>query len=129
MSEREQQQLEYLDVEDLLDIATGLVPGVQVRDLGLLASAAARPLTTVLGQDAYQSLAAKAAALMHSIARNHALVDGNKRLAWAATRIFCLLNDRDLVFDTDEAEKLVVAAASGDLDVDGMTRIIQTHLR
>lgn len=64
---------------------------VALRDRGLLASAAARPQTTVFGEDAYPSFAEKAAALMHSLARNHPLVDGNRRLAWAATRVFCLL--------------------------------------
>ena len=61
--------------------------------------------------------AEKAAALMHSLARNHALVDGNKRLAWSATRVFCLLNGRDLSYSVDEAEGLVVAVARGDLEV------------
>ena len=45
----------------------------------------------MFGEDAYPSFAEKAAALMHSLARNHPLDDGNKRLAWAATRVFCLL--------------------------------------
>jgi len=54
---------------------------------------------------------------MHSLARNHALVDGNKRLAWAATRVFCLINGSDLTFTVDEAEELVLAVARGDLEV------------
>jgi len=60
---------------------------------------------------------------MHSLARNHALVDGNKRLAWAATRVFCLINDRDLTFTVDEAEELVLAVARGELDVPGVARV------
>ena len=65
---------------------------------------------------------------MHSIARNHALVDGNKRLAWAATRIFCLVNGRDLNFSVDEAEALVVSVARGDLEVPEIAASIETHL-
>ena len=65
---------------------------------------------------------------MHSIARNHALVDGNKRLAWAATRIFCLLNGRDLSISVDEAEALVVSVARGDLEVPEIAASIDTHL-
>jgi death on curing protein len=109
-------QVDYLSVEDLVEIAAGILPTVSIRDAGLLASAAARPQTTLLGRDAYPSFAEKAAALMHSVARNHPLLDGNKRLAWAATRIFCLLNGRDLAFTVDEAEALVVATAAGELE-------------
>jgi death-on-curing protein len=65
---------------------------------------------------------------MHSIARNHALVDGNKRLAWAATRTFCLLNGRDLAFAVDHAERLVVAVAAGELESDELERILAEHL-
>jgi death-on-curing protein len=83
--------VDYLSLEDLLEIAIGTIDEVAIRDRGLLASAAARPRSSAFGEDAYPMFAAKAAALMHSVARNHALVDGNKRLAWAATRVFCLL--------------------------------------
>jgi death on curing protein len=120
--------LDYLSEADLLDIALGVIGDVDVRDRGLLASAAARPRSSAFGEDAYPTFAAKAAALMHSIARNHALIDGNKRLAWAATRIFCLLNGRDLNFSLDGAEALVVAVARGDLEVPEIAASIQTHL-
>ena len=87
--------IDYLTEADLLEIALGVIGDVTVRDGGLLASAAVRPQSSAFGQEAYPTFAAKAAALTHSIARNRALIDGNKRLAWAATRIFCLLNGRD----------------------------------
>jgi death-on-curing protein len=119
---------DYLTEADLLDIALGVIGEVKVRDRGLLASAAARPRTSAFGEDAYSTFVAKAAALMHSIARNHALIDGNKRLAWAATRIFCLLNGRDLNLSVDEAEALVVAVARGDLEVPEIAASIETHL-
>lgn len=121
--------VDCLSVEDLLEIAEDVVGDVVVRDHGLLASAAARPRTTVLGSEAYPTLAEKAAALMHSVARNHALLDGNKRLAWAATRVFCLLNGRDLVFGVDDAEELVVAVARGDIDVGEIAGRMAAHLR
>jgi death-on-curing protein len=119
---------DYLTEADLVAIALGVVGDVTVRDRGLLASAAARPQSSAFGEDAYPTFAAKAAALMHSIARNHALTDGNKRLAWAATRIFCLLNGSDLKFSVDEAEMLVVAVARGDLEVPQIATSIETHL-
>lgn len=109
--------VDYLTVDDLLDIADGILPAVAVRDIGLLASAASRPLASAFGEEAYPSFAEKAAALLHSIARNHALVDGNKRLAWAATRTFCLLNGRDIALPVDDADALVVGAAAGTLDL------------
>ncbi|MBB2903182.1 death-on-curing protein [Kineococcus radiotolerans] len=120
--------LDHLTTEDLLEIAAGVVQDVQVRDLGLLASAAARPRTTVFGREAYPTLADKAAALMHSLARNNPLVDGNKRLAWSATRVLCLLNRTDLVMDVDEAERTVLAMAAGDLDAGDLARVIRRHL-
>jgi death-on-curing protein len=119
---------DYLSLDDLLEIANGVLEEVAVRDMGLLASAAARPRMTAFGEDAYPTFAEKAAALMHSIARNHALVDGNKRLAWSATRIFCLLNGQDLVFTVDEAEQLVVGVASGQLDVPELADTLRRHL-
>ncbi len=121
--------LDNLTTEDLLEIAARVIGDVEVRDEGLLASAAGRPRTSAFGEDAYPTFAKKAAALMHSLARNHALVDGNKRLAWAATRVFCLLNGRDLVFDVDEAEALVQAVAKGELEASEIATVIEEHLR
>ena len=119
---------DYLTLDDLLEIAAGVLPEVQVRDIGLLASAVARPQTTVFGDDAYPSFAAKAAGLMHSVARNPPLVDGNKRLAWSATRAFCLLNRRDIQYSIDDAEAFVLAVAAGELDVPEITPWIEAHL-
>jgi death on curing protein len=120
--------LDYLSVDDLLEIAAGVIGEFAVRDHGLLASAAARPRTSAFGVDAYPTFAGKAAALMHSIARNHALVDGNKRLAWAATRTFCLLNGHDLVFTVDDAEQLVQSVAGGELEASEIERVLEAHL-
>ena len=121
--------IEYLSLSDLLDIAAGVID-----ELGRARPRPARlrrgrPQATILGEDAYPTFAEKAAALMHSIARNHALVDGNKRLAWSATRVFCLLNGRDLAFTLDEAEALVVGVAAGELEVPEIAAAIDEHLR
>jgi death-on-curing protein len=121
--------IDYLSVEDLLEIAVGIIGDVGIRDHGLLASAAGRPQSSAFGEDAYPTFAGKAAALMHSLARNHALVDGNKRLAWAATRVFCLLNGSDLAFSIDDAEQFVLAIARGELDVPDIKTVIEHHLR
>ena len=85
--------VEYLDLDDLVDLARRLLGDPPpVRDFGLLGSAVARPSTTVLGHDAYPDLTTKAAALLQSIVNNHALVDGNKRLGWLATAVFLEIN-------------------------------------
>ena len=110
------QQVDLLSLADLLEIAAGVLPAVHVRDMGLLQSAAARPATTVFGEDAYPSLELKAAALLHSLARNHPLVDGNKRLAWAGLRTMLLLNSVELRYTEDEAYDFVIAVASGAID-------------
>jgi len=107
----------YLDVEDLIEIAGIVLGGApRVRDHGLLSSAAARPATIAFGQEAYPELWQKAAALLHSICMNHALIDGNKRLAWAAARVFLALNEVPLApVDVDAAEGFVLAIAAGTL--------------
>lgn len=129
MTSSVEEPVDYLTVEDLLEVAAGVLDEVAVRDLGLLATAAGRPRTSVFGRDAYPSLAAKAAALLHSLARNHALVDGNKRLAWAATRVFCLLNGKNLTYEIDDAETVVLAVAAGDRDVPELAEWIRARLR
>ncbi len=108
--------VEYLDLEDLLGLVRDLGAG-PVLDLGLLDSSAARPRSSAFGEDAYPSLALKAAALLHSLARNHALVDGNKRLAWLATVVFLDLNSCAPELTTDGAFDLVMEVAKGARDV------------
>lgn len=108
--------VEYLDLEDLLALTDDLRAG-PVRDAGLLEAAVARPRTTVFGDDAYPSPIDKAAALLHSICRNHALVDGNKRLAWLATDVFLRINGVVLVMPDGAAFDLVMAVADGTADV------------
>ncbi|WP_395691375.1 type II toxin-antitoxin system death-on-curing family toxin [Nocardioides sp.] len=120
-------RIDYLTVEDLLEIAAGVMDRVAVRDLGLLAAAAARPMMSVFGDDAYPSFAEKAAALLHSLVRNHSLVDGNKRLAWSATRVFFLINGRDLAYTVDAAETLMLAAAAGEIDVSEIAAWLNAH--
>jgi len=121
------EEIDFLFVEDLLEIAAGVMDHVVVRDAGLLAAAAARPWVTVFGDDAYLTFEDKAAALLHSLVRNHALVDGKKRLAWSAARIVCLLNGRDLTYTVDEAEGMMLSAASGQLDVPQIAAWLLAH--
>jgi death on curing protein len=119
---------DFLNLEDLLEIARGVLPEVQIRDLGLLESACARPQATVFGDFAYPDLFDQAAALMHSLARNHALVDGNKRLAWAGMKVFLLMNAVSLTYTVDEAEELVLQIARGEVEVSDISGWIRVHI-
>jgi death on curing protein len=118
-------EVEYLDLEDVLNLVQHLDLGT-VRDFGLLDSATARPRSSAFGRDAYPTIALKAAALLHSIARNHALVDGNKRLAWLATTVFLDLNRQQPQLDDDAAFELVMKVAEGTLEVEQIAA--QLHL-
>jgi len=119
----------YLDLDALLHVANralGVEP--EVRDHGLLESALARPQASAFGEDAYPTIHDKAAALLHSLARNHALVDGNKRLALAGTIAFLGMNGLRLTFTNDEAYDFVIAVATGELeDVSSIATILKAH--
>jgi death on curing protein len=114
----------YLTLSELLHIAARVLGSdPPIRDAGLLESAVARPQATAFGTDAYPDLDSKAAALLHSLARNHALVDGNKRLALAAVIAFYGVNGRRLTLTNDEAYDLIIDVATGHLDsVEEITR-------
>ena len=118
----------YLTLPELLHVverALGSEPAV--RDYGLLESALARPQAIAFGSDAYPGLDAKAAALLHSLARNHALIDGNKRLSLAATIAFYGINGHRLTLTNDNAYELIMGVAAGKLDsVDDIAAVLAT---
>ena len=107
----------YLTYADLLYVGKrALGEDMPVRDRGLLESALARPRASAFEKDAYGSLNEKAAALTHSLARNHGLIDGNKRLSLAALITFLGMNGRRLTWSNDEAYEFIMDVASGRLD-------------
>jgi death-on-curing protein len=107
----------FLDLESLLHVASRTLGGdPAVRDYGLLESALARPQASAFGEAAYPDIHQKAAALLHSLARNHALVDGNKRIALAATIAFLGMNGIRLTLSNDEAYDSVMSVATGALE-------------
>ncbi|HEV8648978.1 MAG TPA: type II toxin-antitoxin system death-on-curing family toxin [Actinomycetes bacterium] len=114
--------MERLTVEDLLIIAEEAIGEPAVRDIGLLDSAAHRPQASAFGKDAYPTIDEKAAALLEAVVRNHALVDGDKRLAWSAAVVLYDLNGFDLDPPTvDEAVDLVIEVATGQVDLPRLT--------
>lgn len=116
----------YLDIEDALQVVDRY--GFHIRDVGLLASALARPATSVMGAEAYPELAVKAAALLESVARFHPLIDGNKRTAWTLMVLLLWINGYRHGFTTDEGFDLVVGVASGTIDLLDAAAQISRHL-
>lgn len=107
----------FLDLDALLHIAARTLEAPpEIREIGLLESALARPQATAFGEDAYPTIHDKAAALLHSLARNHALVDGDKRSALAATIAFYGINGLRLTFTQDNAYDFVIDVATGTMD-------------
>lgn len=120
----------FLTLEDVTELGIAMLAeeGQEflIADAGLLGSALMRPQTSVFGEDAYPTLPGKAAALMHSLARNYALVDGNERMAWAATKLFLRFNYVALRAPTPEAgEEFVIDVAMGVLGVAEIANRIQ----
>ncbi|MGW3651738.1 type II toxin-antitoxin system death-on-curing family toxin [Streptomyces sp. NPDC000878] len=116
--------MKYLTVQEVLELAElacGEQTQVAVRDLGLLSSAVHRPRSQMFGVEAYTDLFEKAAALLQSLAVNHPLVDGNKRMAWMSTVVFLDFNGTEMLdVDQDEAYKLVIEVAAGTLEDVGL---------
>lgn len=91
-----------------------------IRDRGGLESAAARPAMTFGGEDLYPDIAAKAAALMHSLVMNHPFVDGDKRVGIAAAELFLELNGARLAASDAELEEPTLSAARGELAAESL---------
>lgn len=117
---------EYLEPEQGLAVVARM--GLHVRDQGLFLSALARPAMSAFGKHAYETLELKASALMSSLARNHALFDGNKRTAWVLTVAFLNLNGVDVDMTQDEKFVLILSVAQGDLELDEIAAVFARHL-
>lgn len=97
-----------------------------IRDVGLLASAVARPQTTVGGENAYRTIWLKAAALLQSVVGNHALVDGNKRLGWLSVAVFLEINDVTVAAAcNDDVYTLVMEVAHAELALEHIADWLQ----
>ncbi|MCI4659069.1 type II toxin-antitoxin system death-on-curing family toxin [Cryobacterium zhongshanensis] len=118
--------IEYIEPEQALAVVAHL--GLHIRDQGLLFSALARPSAGMFGEDAYATLELKAAALMSSLAQNHPLFDGNKRLSWILTLAFLRLNGFRVVMSTDDAFHFVISVAQSELDLDGIATMLARHV-
>lgn len=123
---------DFLSLNDCLELINRLKIG-PMRDIGLLNSALQRPGTIIYGKYAYPTLHLQTAALVESLARNHALVDGNKRLAFLALVVFYDINDFELVLDDDSAYQFIIDICIGQHDVQSIAAFLEqcaypTHL-
>lgn len=117
---------EFIGPEQALAVVERL--GLQIRDRGLLFSALARPEASMFGEDAYPTLAEKGAALFSSLAQNHPLFDGNKRLSLLLTFAFLRINGFRVTFTNDEAFDLVIAVSQSRLTLAEITDALRAHL-
>lgn len=109
--------MRYLTVTDVVRVNESRVGPHNLADFGLLESAVLRPQTSVFGSDAYPSIHEKAAAFFHSLIRNHAFVDGNKRTAVIAVYVFYRMNGWQLRAADIDIVNLALEVAEGSLDV------------
>ena len=126
----------YVTVDELVYINQQVVTGEAihtivegkraVRDMDLLEAAAARPMASAFGEDAYPTLGEKAAVLLHSLARNHPFADGNKRTATVAALFMLAVNGQRVTWDEREALTWIVAIAEGKQPPDAFVAWLQT---
>ena len=118
--------IKYLDLEDAIQLVGAV--GFFVKDLGLLDSALARPKTSIFGEDAYTTLELKGASLMHSVIKNHPMIDGNKRTAWILMVTFMALNGLDVEMTTETGMMLAIGLATDELTLDQAAELIKNYL-
>ena len=119
--------MQYLSLEDALQQIA--IAGFYVKDAGLLDSALARPQTSVFGEDAYPTLELKAAAMTHSVIKNHPMVDGNKRTSWFLLNAFLYINGYLLEMSTEEGLELTLGVATDQLSLEQAAEKIRSHMR
>lgn len=116
----------YPDLEDTLNQIGYL--GFHVRELGILQGCLARPQTVLFGEEAYPSLEAKGAALVHALATSHPLIDGNKRTAWAMLVTFLAMNSQQVVASADDGLEFMVSIAENRMELATITQWISARL-
>ena len=119
--------MQYLSLEDALQQIA--IAGFYVKDAGLLDSALARPQTSVFGEDAYPTLEVKAAAMTHSVIKNHPMVDGNKRTSWFLLNAFLYINGYLLEVSTEEGLEFTLGVATDQLSLEEAAEKIRSHMR
>ncbi len=105
--------------------ATGGMSGI--RDEKMLDSALNNPFQSFNGKELYPSIQAKAAQLCFGLVKNHAMVDGNKRLGTHIMLVFLALNGYELSYNQTELSDVILALASGEVDAEDILQWIIEH--
>ncbi len=123
----------YLDIEIVYNLHQAIITRAKtkasIRDFALLHSAVERPKATYSGKDLYPTIFAKAASLIHSICLNHSFSDGNKRTAWAATKLFLWINGYHLLCKAHEAADFMVYLDNQKPDLVEISRWLKSHCK
>lgn len=126
-------KVKYLEVKDVLllhSLAIENAGGSEgLRDLGLLESAVFRPQASYGGEDLYPTIIVKAASLLHSLLRNHAFVDGNKRTSMYAAMTFLELNGYIFVAEQMEVVEFAVAIENKKLSIEEIADWLTSHTK
>lgn len=101
----------------------------ELRDRGLLESAAAMPYAQFGGQYLHHGLPAMAAAYLFHLCKNHPFVDGNKRVSFAAAEIFVLLNDHELHATNSQLEELTLGVTDGSISKEQAIAFFKKYVR
>lgn len=125
--------MRYLTLGEVLDLHGRVIEQFGgaggVRDLGGVESAIAQPQMTFGGEELYPAIESKATALCFSLVMNHPFVDGNKRVGHAAMETFLVMNGFELAADVDDAEKIILTLAAGDLSREELLQWVTSHTR
>jgi death-on-curing protein len=123
----------YLTLSEVLELHRQLIEqsggAMGILNLGGLESALAQPRMTFAGSDLYPTIAEKASALGFSLIQNQPFIDGNKRTGHAAMEVFLVLNGFEIQASLNEQEHIILQVASGEMERDGFTTWLQTHLK
>ena len=110
--------------ENLIDVTGG---SVGIRDEGMLDLALNNPFQSFGGKELYPSIQAKAARLCFGLVKNHAMLDGNKRLGAHVMLVFLELNGYELLYGQKELSDVILALAAGDIGEKEILRWIIEH--
>ena len=100
----------------------------EIRDEGLLDSALNAPFQTFAGMELYPTIIDKAAHLGYSLIKNHAFVDGNKRIGTHVMLIFLMLNGIDVDYEDEELTRLILGVAAGKISSEQLLAWLQAHI-
>ena len=123
--------MKKLSKEQILMLHTQLIQQTGgsdgVRDYNLLDSALETPFQSFGGDELYPTIQAKAARLGYGLIKNHAMIDGNKRIGAHAMLVFLMLNGIELQYTQEELYRIILDVAAGTEEYEMLLRWILEH--